>query len=51
MVMKSMNSPNCPNFCTIENYWVIVKQKMLKNVRNAEDLAIMYGKWDLFTGS
>ena len=36
--------PNCEDLFTIKKYWAIIKQKLLKNNENVEDIAAIYQK-------
>ena len=47
---KNMNPPNCPAFRPIEQFWGIVKGKLLKNGGSAKDIKQMRQKWIKFAG-
>ena len=47
IVTKDLNSPNCSELRPIERYWTIIKTKLRKGFKEAQNLIDFQRKWKL----
>lgn len=48
-IEKTVNPPNCPEIRPIEKFWALMKAKLRKNVKPAEDLTQFKKDWNRVT--
>lgn len=45
-IPRDMNPPNCPQFRPIENYWAIMKKKLIKSGKIVQDINSLRSTWN-----